>query len=342
MNTKVFYSLKEYQIEYQNLVNAFLIDYIDNKEEDFIREQLEFYSICLDNVVFTEVWKGNDDITWSEFYIKAEAETQNVIKGIARKILILEREVNSLYNNYDPNVNVELCKQYERSFMKIISFIEEKLFEIEKPKMENFAKSLSQKSKNEIIDDDFNTSKEYELLYPELLKNYLNENEDNDELTFIETQLNYFKGLIKPIVNNYITADIEREHGIDYHYVQVRENLASFKKKISFLETKKSEIEKLTINIESYPEIDLNEETESNLPYKIALLKELGFFELEKIKKLNKENMYKIVCKITGGNIRSVKGNTLALDPISKEDREKYTSNNYLSEVGLMLSKLIK
>lgn len=144
------------------------------------------------------------------------------------------------------------------------------------------------------------------------------------------------------IVGKYHLINIENVGKNHLPNIEIAQLRLSFPKISSFLYNKKSEIEKPKINIESYPEIDLIEETEINLPYKIAILKELGFFELEKIKKLNKENMYKIVCKNTGGNIRSVKGNILVLNSIGKEDREKYTSNNYLNEVGLMLSKLIK
>ena len=195
MSTKVFYSLKEYQSEYQNLVDAFLVDYIDNTEEDFIREQLEFYSICLDNVVFTEVWKGNDDITWSEFYIKAEAETQNVIKEIARKILILEREENSLYNNYDPNVKVELCKQYERSFIKIKDF-------------------LLIKSKKEMKINIIYSTQEYSNEYEILKSQYFSKFKEVEEIDFINAEIENYK-LYSKIVKLPIDRVFNRLWNID-------------------------------------------------------------------------------------------------------------------------------
>jgi hypothetical protein len=81
-------------------------------------------------------------------------------------------------------------------------------------------------------------------------------------------------------------------------------------------------------------------EPEQKIPYKIALLNELGFFKLDAIKKLTKENQYKIISAITGGTVRTIKGNVLVLNPDSIEDRIKYTSNNYTDEVKNYLDKL--
>ena len=81
-------------------------------------------------------------------------------------------------------------------------------------------------------------------------------------------------------------------------------------------------------------------EPEQKTPYKIALLHELGFFKLDAIKKLTKENQYKIISAITGGTHRTIKGNVLVLDPNSKENRITYTSNNHIDEVQNYLNKL--
>lgn len=81
-------------------------------------------------------------------------------------------------------------------------------------------------------------------------------------------------------------------------------------------------------------------EQEEKTPYKIALLKELGFFDLDKIKNTSKENRYKIIQKIIGGSLRSVKGNVLVLNPESNEDRTRYTVNSHLESVKNYLDKL--
>jgi hypothetical protein len=77
-----------------------------------------------------------------------------------------------------------------------------------------------------------------------------------------------------------------------------------------------------------------------DLPYKIALLNEIGFFEMDSIRKLTKESQYKIISKLTGGTIRAIKGNVLVLNPNSTEDTSRYTSNNHIDIVKLDLDKL--
>lgn len=81
-------------------------------------------------------------------------------------------------------------------------------------------------------------------------------------------------------------------------------------------------------------------EQKEKAPYKIALLKELGFFELDKIKRLSKENVFKVIQKLTGGTVRTIKGNVNVLNNESNEDRTKYTSNNHFEEVKNYLDKL--
>jgi uncharacterized protein YerC len=117
---------------------------------------------------------------------------------------------------------------------------------------------------------------------------------------------------------------------------------------ISFKEKCELEIQKLKelLDLEKITEIthpqqiETINEPELKTPYKIALLHELGFFKLDTIKKLTKENQYKIIKDLTGCTVRTIKGNVLVLDPNSNEDRIKYTSNNYTDEVKNYLYKL--
>lgn len=81
-------------------------------------------------------------------------------------------------------------------------------------------------------------------------------------------------------------------------------------------------------------------EQEEKTPYKIALLKELGFFDLDKVKNISKEKQYIIIQKLIGGTLRTVKGNILVLNPESKEDRMKYTANNHIENIKDYLDKL--
>lgn len=77
-----------------------------------------------------------------------------------------------------------------------------------------------------------------------------------------------------------------------------------------------------------------------SLPYQIALLNELGFFELERIKHLPKEKVFAITAKLLNADGRSVKGNYHVLNPKSEENRQRFTSYNYMSEVKNYLDRL--
>lgn len=75
--------------------------------------------------------------------------------------------------------------------------------------------------------------------------------------------------------------------------------------------------------------IDQNE-----LPYQIAMLVYLGFFEyLVNEYGLSKNAIYKKIGEILRVTIRSVKGNILVLQDYSKEDRQRYTSYKYKDQV---------
>lgn len=81
-------------------------------------------------------------------------------------------------------------------------------------------------------------------------------------------------------------------------------------------------------------------EKEKPLPFKIALLSEMGFLETPKFKKLTQDRQAKLLKILIGGSERQVKGNIRVLDPNSKDDRLRYTSNSYLEEVKTYLNNL--
>jgi hypothetical protein len=78
----------------------------------------------------------------------------------------------------------------------------------------------------------------------------------------------------------------------------------------------------------------------TNLPYQIALLNELGFFEMEKIKNLPQDKTYQVLAKLLNVDKRGVSGNHRVLNPHSDEDRKRYTSYNYMDEVKKYLDNL--
>lgn len=136
--------------------------------------------------------------------------------------------------------------------------------------------------------------------------------------------------------------DITYKKDFDQH---LENEFLDFRKKYIFKEKKEDSLRLkfYKAKLENLPNIELTKEEaepEEKMPSIIALLKELGFFELDLVKSKLKENQYAIVKKITGGTIRTIKGNILALNPESKEDRSKYTSNNHIESMKNYLDKL--
>lgn len=102
-----------------------------------------------------------------------------------------------------------------------------------------------------------------------------------------------------------------------------------------------------SIILTAYPEIsktlDLIYDPNNNIkktPYKIALLNEIGFFDLPKLKSLTQEKQIEIIMNLIGGTSRQIKGNMNVLNPHSKEDRIRYTSFIYESEVAKFIENI--
>ncbi len=83
-------------------------------------------------------------------------------------------------------------------------------------------------------------------------------------------------------------------------------------------------------------------ENEPRTPYKIALLKELGFFSLPAIKAMNKTNQFEVIKELIGGSTRAIKGNVNVLEPKSEENPLRYTSNEHIENVKNLIQKLQK
>nr|WP_299168783.1 hypothetical protein [uncultured Allomuricauda sp.] len=86
--------------------------------------------------------------------------------------------------------------------------------------------------------------------------------------------------------------------------------------------------------------LSLKQKKNSSLPYQIALLNEVGFFDLERLKGLSKSKQYDLLAKLLNADSRSVKGNHAVLNPHSNENRTKFTSYNYMDEVKVYLNNL--
>jgi len=68
----------------------------------------------------------------------------------------------------------------------------------------------------------------------------------------------------------------------------------------------------------------------NDVPYQIAMLDHLGFIKhLDKNYCTSKDELQKLLAKILATGQRNVKGNILVLNPISREDRSRYTAHAY-------------
>ena len=71
-----------------------------------------------------------------------------------------------------------------------------------------------------------------------------------------------------------------------------------------------------------------------NLPYQIAFFSYLGFLsELQKSFGGTKKRTYEHLADVLGSPQRTIKGNINVLNEYSKEDRDRYTSRNYIEKV---------
>jgi hypothetical protein len=84
---------------------------------------------------------------------------------------------------------------------------------------------------------------EYKSDYPNLLEYYLKLNEDNDEINFVTSEIRLISEYITPFVNGQKT-ELEQQGFEDINSLMIENYLVSYNKIISFLENRKSELEK--------------------------------------------------------------------------------------------------
>lgn len=95
-----------------------------------------------------------------------------------------------------------------------------------------------------------------------------------------------------------------------------------------------------------FEEIEETANKSYSLPIAIALLNEIGFFELAKIKNLSPTSLAKIIAIIqlkdpSNKTInRAISGNIRVLNPDNKEDGFKYTSHKHAERVKLLLNEI--
>jgi hypothetical protein len=102
------------------------------------------------------------------------------------------------------------------------------------------------------------TLEEYICEYNNLLEKYKLKQTDNDEINFIDNEIRYIKQYIKPITENKIT-EAEELGEIDLIKLVIESDLSSYKKIISFLKSRKSELEGVSTLIEPINSLENSE-----------------------------------------------------------------------------------
>ncbi len=134
----------------------------------------------------------------------------------------------------------------------------------------------------------------------------------NRYVDFIKTEIIFFDSSNAELENNKKTITIQSK----------TEKLKSELQKYGFFDL---EMTKNLCNGSSEEIINLLIGKE--LPYKIAMIDFLGFVRhLEKEHTNTKNDLYKCISEIFNTDIRRVKGNLLVLNPISKENKTRYTA----------------
>ena len=110
-NKKIFYTLKEYQSNYNNLLKEYLNQHEDFDELMFLDIEMQFYSLCYDN---SNVILG--DIGYGPQYCINGGSCELLIPEINNALSTFIFEINDGYN-------IELSTKFNASFNKILKFL---------------------------------------------------------------------------------------------------------------------------------------------------------------------------------------------------------------------------
>ncbi len=167
------------------------------------------------------------------------------------------------------------------------------------------------------------TLEEYKCNYTNLRDDYVKQHIDNDEINFIDSEIRLIKEDIRPIIESQKT-ELE-EMGIpDLRKRFIESNLSSYNKIISFLETRKSELEPEST---LYEQLDLSD---AKAVEKIIYLNELGIIDFLRAKTkagISNNSLASILSGITGIKADTIKPslNRLSSNDILDNKHPYYT-----------------
>lgn len=170
------------------------------------------------------------------------------------------------------------------------------------------------------------TLEEYKSDYPKLLEYYKKQGEDNDEINFIETEIILITESIRLIIENQ-KSELKEKEEIDFNNLLNEKYSSSYKKIISFLETRKSEL---------LPESSLSESvdlSDTSAVEKIIYLNELGIIDFLRTKSkagISNSSLASILSGITGIKADTLKPslNRLSLNDKLDNRHPYYTKKN--------------
>lgn len=207
---KIFYTLKEYQNNYNILLNNYLKQHEDFDELMFLEIELQFYNLCYDNsnVILCDFGDGQ----------------QYCINGGHCEILISEiYEAISLNEGY----NIDLSIKYNTSFNKIIKFLNDKKDKASIDENNNYNPILNSCSSPEIKDLFIN------ILHNELsLFNTINQIKKITTSDTYELFLNEFNSVYNNLICEFmfhisediiLEAIITYEHNLSFVYLNEEE-----------------------------------------------------------------------------------------------------------------------
>lgn len=178
------------------------------------------------------------------------------------------------------------------------------------------------------------TLEEYKSDYPKLLEYYKKQGEDNDEINFIETEIILITESIRLIIENQ-KSELKENEEIDLNNLLNEKYSSSYKKIISFLETRKSELE---------PESSLSEPvdlSDTSAVEKIIYLNELGIIDFLRTKSkagISNSSLASILSGITG-----IKADTLkpSLNRLSSNDKLDNRHPYYTKKTVIKVRKFL-
>jgi hypothetical protein len=181
------------------------------------------------------------------------------------------------------------------------------------------------------------TLEEYKSDYPNLIENYIERHIDNDEINFIDSEIRLIKEYIRPVIESQKT-ELEEMRILDLRKTFVESDLSSYNKIISFLETRKSELE---------PESTLSEAvdmSDTSAVEKIIFLNELGIIDYIRTKSkigISNSSLSSVLSGITGIKPETIKPslNRLSSNDIIDNKHPYYTTKT-VHKIKTLLNKL--